>query len=215
MAPMIPNCSCNKINVQHRRFTKALLLITLFTGTAIADEVVLVDGVAADGYTLMVGDKKQWDTIVDSDPISSASGYISVEPDAASGAVNATWNGKGEAQFFLAYSEFRDFSGLLEQDAALVMLLQVTTPPKKKVVIKMGCEYPCAANADISKLLKALPLAQWLKVSIALKCFADGGLNIEHVDTPLLLLTRGKLALSVADVRIVPGIAESATIRCE
>jgi len=212
---MVPNCSFGKTKVQQRRIVKELLLIVFLTGTAIADEVVLVDGVAADGYTLMVGDKNQWDTVVYSDPISSASGYIAVEPDAAAGAINATWNGKGEAQLFLAYNEFQDFSSLLEQDSALVMLLQVTTPPKRKVVIKMGCEYPCAANANISDLLKALPPEQWLRVSIALRCFADGGLDIEHVDTPLLLLTRGKLALSVADVRIVPGIAESATIRCE
>ena len=212
---MVQRFFLNKTAVHRRRFTSALVLLMFIAGTSNADEVVLVDGVAADGYTLMVGDKKQWDTIVNSDPISSASGYIAVEPDAAAGAINATWNGKGEAQLFLAYSEFQDFSGLLEQDSALVMLLQVTTPPKKRVVIKMGCEYPCAANADISKLLKALPVEQWLRVSIALKCFADGGLNVEHVDTPLLLLTRGRLALSVADVRIVPGIAESATIRCE
>ena len=212
---MVQRFFLNKTTVHRRRFTSALVLLMFIAGTSNADEVVLVDGVAADGYTLMVGDKKQWDTIVNSDPISSASGYIAVEPDAAAGAINATWNGKGEAQLFLAYSEFQDFSGLLEQDSALVMLLQVTTPPKKRVVIKMGCEYPCAANADISKLLKALPVEQWLRVSVALKCFADGGLDIEHVDTPLLLLTRGKLALSVADVRIVPGIAESATIRCE
>lgn len=204
-----------KITVQQRRCKSALLLLVIFVNSAFADEVVLVDGVATDGYTLMIGDKKQWDTIVYLDPISSASGYIAVEPDSAAGAINATWNGKGEAQLFLAYSKFQDFSDLLEQDSALVMLLQVTTPPKKKVVIKMGCEYPCAANADISKLLKALPVEQWLRVSIALKCFADGGLNVEHVDTPLLLLTRGRLGLSVADVRIVPGIAESAIVRCE
>ena len=212
---MVQRFFLNKTAVHRRRFTSALVLLMFIAGTSNADEVVLVDGVAADGYTMMVGDKKQWDTVVYSDPVNSASGYLAVEPDPAERAINATWNGKGEAQLFLAYNEFQDFSALLEQDAALVMLLQVTTPPKRKVVIKMGCEYPCAANADISRLLKALPLEQWLKVSIALKCFADGGLDIEHVDTPLLLLTQGKLALSVADVRIVPGLAESATIRCE
>jgi hypothetical protein len=191
------------------------VVLSLLMTAAMADEVVLENGVAADGHTLMIGDKKRWDTVVYDVPVSSASGYLSVEPDKEAGSFKATWNGKGEAQVFLAYGEPRDLSSLLEQDSALVMLMQINKAPKKKLTIKMGCEYPCAANADISKLFKALPEEQWLRVSVGLKCFNEGGLDMTHVDTPLLLTTRGKLALTIADVRIVPGAGASATIRCD
>jgi beta-glucosidase len=128
--------------------------------------------------------------------------------------LKARWNGKGEAQFFIANDGPADYSKLVEQDAALVVLMQIVTPPKKKVVIKMGCGYPCAANANITKLLKALPVEQWLRVSFDLKCFADGGLDITNVDTPLLLTTAGKMSVSMSDVSIVPGVGPEATIRC-
>lgn len=185
-------------------------------GTVLADELVLVDGAAADNYTLMIGDKKQWDTVVYSDPISSVSGYLSVEPDAENGAIKATWSGKGEAQLFLAHgSEPQNLTELVKQDAALVMLVQLHTPPKRKpVALKMGCVYPCSADTDISKLLNALPTEQWLKISVDLRCFAEHGLNVENVDSPMTLLTKSKLSLSIGDVRLVPGVGETATIKC-
>jgi beta-glucosidase len=193
-----------------------ILTIVLFLSATVvqADEIVLEGGVAAKGLTLMIGDEKQWDTVVRMDAISSASGYLTAEPDADTGAVRTTWNGKGEAQLFLAYDAPQDYSEHLQQDAALVVLMQVMSPPKRKTVIKMGCGYPCMANANISKLLTALPAEQWLRVSFDLKCFADGGLNIDNVDTPLLLTTAGKMTVSIADVTIVPGVGPEATIHC-
>ena len=194
----------------------AILPVAVFCTFAVAaqEEVVMVDGVAGEGYTLLIGDRKQWDTAVDSVPISSSSGYLSVEPDVEAGELNAIWSGKGEAQLFLAHNEPQDYTEYLEQDAALVIILKVVSPPKRKVTIRMGCGYPCAANADITSLLKALPGEEWLRVSFDLKCFADSGLNIGNVDTPLLLTTTGKMAISITDVGIFPGVGTGATIRC-
>ena len=200
------------------RCRKALLVflpVAVFcTFAAAAQEVVMVDGIASESYKLLIGDKKQWDSVVDSVPISSASGYVSVEPDAAVGELNATWNGKGEAQLFLAHDGPQDYTEFLEQDAALVVVLKVVSPPKRKVTIRMGCGYPCAANADVTKLLIALPEEQWLRVSFDLKCFVDSGLNIRNVDTPLLLTTTGKMAISITDVGIIPDVGTDATIHC-
>jgi beta-glucosidase len=192
----------------------AAALALIATGTAEAGEMLLSGGAPSESYTVLIGDKKQWDTPVGADSITSASGYLSVAPDTANSALKARWNGKGEAQFFIASDGPADYSKLLEQDAALVVLMQIVTPPKKKVVIKMGCGYPCAANANITKLLKALPVEQWLRVSFDLKCFADGGLDITNVDTSLLLTTAGKMSVSIADVSIVPGVGPDAAIRC-
>ena len=94
------------------------------------------------------------------------------------------------------------------------MLLQIHSAPRRQTILRMGCGYPCAANADVTDLFKALPKDQWLRVSVDLACFVDNGLDVGAVDMPFLLLTRGALDLSLADVRIVPGAAESATVRC-
>lgn len=199
---------------------KSSLAVTLLAAAffspamALSDEVILSDGAATEGNVLLIGDKKQWDTFVSTDPISSASGFLSVSLNEEERAMVATWNGRGEAQFFLAHEGPRDYSGHLEGNSALVVLLKVVSPPNKKVTIRMGCGYPCAANADIKKLLKAVPKEQWIRLSFDLKCFVDGGLNIKNVDTPLLLTTKGRMALSVADVRIVAGLGGDATIRC-
>ncbi len=203
-----------------RRRPEALLLFGACMLSAVsiqAEEVILRNGAAADGYTLLIGDKKNWSTVVGSEPTGSAAGYLITEPDTAEGegAVNARWNGKGEAQLYLALDSPKDFTDYLEQNGALVLLIKVITPPKKEVLIRMGCGYPCAANADIGKLLKALPAEQWLKVSFDLACFAGSGLNIKTVDTPLLLLTRGKFAVSISDASIVTGLGKDATVKCQ
>lgn len=189
------------------------IIVTTLAGIADAGELAIFDGSEVAPYRLMVGDKENWATPVTEGSTVSAAGYVSVETD-ADGAKSASWNGKGEAQLYLAAAEPQDLSAAAAADAALVLLLKVDQPPKRKTFLRMGCGYPCAANADISPLLKALPKEEWLRVSIDLKCFVDGGLNVANVDTPFLILTRGKMSLSVSDVRIVDGAGPGATINC-
>jgi len=205
------------LRVPVRRFRAlALPAVTLFIGAAVmADEPILTDGVAGEGYLLFIGDPMQWDTPVGTEPVTSASGYLSFEPDAEAGAISLSWNGKGKAQFFAAYPAPEDYSGYLEQKSALVLVLRVDTKPGREALIRMGCGYPCGSDADITRLLNALPAEQWLRVSFDLRCFARGGLDIGKVDTPFLITTQGEMALSVAGISIVPDAGPEATIRCE
>ncbi|MGR9092618.1 MAG: hypothetical protein ACU85U_18770, partial [Gammaproteobacteria bacterium] len=94
-----------------------------------ADEIVLANGAPSGNYTVLIGDKKQWDTPVGAEPGSSASGYLKTAYDTANKALDAHWNGEGEAQFFIANDGPADYSELLEQDAGLVILMQVIAPP--------------------------------------------------------------------------------------
>lgn len=190
------------------------LTIGALSVSAQASEIVVFENAAVEPYQLMVGDKVNWGVSLPYAAGESAAGFVSLEKEADSDAMMATWNGKGEAQVYLVSPEPVDLTELAQQDGALVMLLKVNKKPKKQVTLRMGCGFPCAANADISKLLKALPEDQWLRLSVALKCFVDGGLNTKTVDTPLLLLNRGKLSLSIADVRLVPQAGSAATIKC-
>lgn len=184
-------------------------------GVVVADEAILASGIPSEGNVMFIGDKKQWDTMVDGEPISSASGYLRAEPHAEEKAIRAEWNGEGEAQFFMAHKTPVDYSQHLDERSALVVILKVEKKPTKKVLIKMGCGYPCASNADITKLLKALTPQQWVRLSIDLECFASAGLNVQNVDTPFLITTRGEMSLAIADVSLVSGLGPEATINCQ
>ena len=194
-----------------RRILIAGLLLTAAT-LSHADDTVMAGGKAPPGLTAMIGDPKQWDTVLGDAPATSASGILDARPD--DGALRLTWNGKGEAQFFVALPEPRDLTALLEADGALAVVMAVHKAPRKDVTLRMGCGYPCAANADIARLLKALPKDQWVRVSFDLRCFAQGGLDITRVDTPLLISSKRKLGLSIADALLVEGLGPEATIKC-
>jgi beta-glucosidase len=208
-----------RINAPNR-ITACLRGILLFAslsvipGVVTGDEVILANGIPSSGNVMRIGDKKQWDTVVGSEPISSASGYLRIEPNAEEKAIRADWNGRGEAQFFMTHGTSVDYTQHLDEQSALAVILKVDKRPSRKVLIKMGCGYPCASNADITKLLRALTPQQWVRLSIDLECFAAGGLNIENVDTPLLITTRGEMSLSIADISLVSGLGPEATISC-
>lgn len=189
-------------------------LAALFATAAAAEDVVIMDGNAIAPFVLMIGDKGNWGIPVGPTRTDSASGYLTVEADPETGAKHATWNGKGEAQFFLSVPDAVDLSGAVAADSALVILLNVLDPPRRSAKLRMGCGHPCMANADIGRLLKALPEEQWVRVSVDLKCFVEGGLDATNVDTPFLLFGEQKMSLAIADVRLVEGLGPDATIKC-
>jgi len=189
-------------------------LSCLAAGTVAAEESIVSGGAASPGHVMLIGDKQNWDTVVGQDSISSAAGYLAVHHDDDETAINVSWNGEGEAQFFVGRMEPADYSSLLDQDAALVAVVRLDKKPNKRATLRMGCGYPCGSNADITKLLKALPTDQWVRVSFDLKCFADGGLDVKNVDTPWLITTRGEMALSISEISVVPAAGREATIRC-
>lgn len=180
----------------------------------LATELVIFDGVAQSPFGLFVGDAGDWSTSGGNQETVSAGGFLSVTTDAETGARRAEWNGKGKAQLYLASPEPIDLSASVDADAALVMILSVQQPARKEAILRMGCGYPCGANADISQLLKALPKDELLRVSVDLKCFVDGGLDASKVDTPFLIITDRKMSLTLVDVRIVDGAGPGAVINC-
>ncbi|MDH4014050.1 MAG: putative glycoside hydrolase, partial [Chromatiales bacterium] len=93
--------------------------------------------------------------------------------------------------------------------------MKVEQPPTKKVTMRMDCQYPCGAKGDLTELMKKVPQDTWFPLSIDLQCFNKEGADFSRIDTPFLLLTRGRLALSFANLRIVPGAAADAVIKCD
>jgi beta-glucosidase len=176
-------------------------------------ELVIFEAGKASDFQMFLGDKKNWRLEVDSLETMSANKSVRFEWDEAAHAHTVSWKGRGEGQFYLS-SKSQDLSAYDSANAALIMVIRVNQAPKKQVVLRMACVYPCAGNADLTQLFKAIPSGQWLKVSIDLACFSTRGLNIKQVDTPFLLLTSGKFSLSINDIRLIPGASKTATVKC-
>ncbi len=181
--------------------------------SAVIEDLVILEAGTSSDFQMFLGDKKNWRLEATGNETVSASKRINLVRNTVDNEYTLNWKGRGEGQFYMA-SLSQDLSKYEDSDSALVMILRVNQPPKRQVVLRMGCGYPCAGNADLTKLFKSVPVDQWLKVSIDFACFSSRGLNVAQVDTPFLLLTSGKFSLSIADIRLVPHGKDSATIKC-
>ncbi len=181
------------------------------------DDLEIYFGQAVRPFKGFVGDSGGWQVPLQAGVTRSNQGVLTVTPVALrvqEDALRVQWSGKGEGQFYFQTSEPLDLRALAKKDAALELLIRVETMPEKAVTLRMDCQYPCASSADISKLLQALPVDEWLRLTIDLRCFSKKGLKLEKIDTPFLLLTDGPLAVSVADIGIKAGKGKNAAIAC-
>ncbi|PLX56026.1 MAG: beta-glucosidase [Chromatiales bacterium] len=181
-------------------------------------ELQIFNARAAAPWKLFVGDSKGWQVPVVGGAATSAGGVVSVsatDRTVQEDARRVSWNGKGEGQVYFQAGAPQDLATYLEQDAAILVDMKVEQPPTKKVTMRMDCQYPCGAKGDLTELMKKVPQDTWFPLSIDLHCFNKEGADFSRIDTPFLLLTRGRLALSFANLRIVPGAAADAVIKCD
>ena len=108
----------------------------------------------------------------------------------------------------------QDLRPYLESEASLLVRIRVDKRPKKNVMMRMGCVYPCFAEANMTQFFKQVPLGEWTVLSVDLKCFADNGADFSRIDVPFLLMTHGKFQVSTADIAIMPGTAKEAAVSC-
>jgi beta-glucosidase len=194
--------------------TVLLLAAVEAAGEAGPEPLVVFSGQAISPYALFLGDEGGWKVPADQPPTSSRAGHVALEPNVEGAAPRVTWNGEGLGQVFLSDGAARDLRPFKGAEPALVILMKVHSRPNRSVTLRMGCGYPCAADADVTRLFRWLPMEEWAQVAIDLDCFTDMGLDLERVSTPFLLLTRGRLSVSLADVRLVPGMGDGATVAC-
>ncbi|WP_405231877.1 putative glycoside hydrolase [Lentisalinibacter salinarum] len=195
------------------------MLAALGPAVAAAGELmVLEEGRAVAPFTLMLGDEGNWAQAVAGIPeaVSSSSGALRIEAE-ESGGLRATWNnvgGESPAQIYLQAGGPMDVSELAAADAALVLLLKVNRTPGDDVELRMGCGYPCQAEADVTRLFQAVPVDTWGTVSFALSCFVGDGLRPERVDAPFVLATAGAFSISLRQIAILEGLGSEATVQC-
>jgi hypothetical protein len=125
-----------------------------------------------------------------------------------------SWKDWGEGQFYLSPKQAINLSELNSADSTLVMKLRINGAPKRQVILRKGCGDPCAGEAGITRLAKAIPSDEWLRVSIGLACFTTRGLGVTKVNTPFVLLTSGKFVASIRDVCMASAVNDTATVKC-
>lgn len=181
-----------------------------------AELFALNDGRAVAPFTLMLGDPGNWAQPVSgaSESASSNSGALHVEPETGGG-LRASWDGKSEAQIYLQAAEPMDIRELTAADSALVLLLKVNRAPERDVALRMACGYPCQAEADVTRLFRAIPVDTWGTVSFSLSCFTNEGLQTDRMDSPFVLATAGEFSVSLRQIAILEGRSGEATVRCD
>lgn len=145
------------------------------------------------------------------DPVATAGGALSLRPIDAEGVQEAgrrlAWTGNAEASVRLA-GPAADLSRQANGDMALQMRYRLEAAPTDRVGIGMGSG-AAAGSLDLTPILKAGPPGGWQTVRLKLACFRVAGTDFSRVDSPLVLTSRGALALDIADLRLVANQGDS------
>lgn len=119
-------------------------------------------------------------------------------------------------------SHFReDLRSDLEVKSALHFQIKLSEKPAAKVSLAMSCasegdtQGSCGSSIDITSQLNALPLNEWQSISIDMACYANTGIRMADLVVPFELSSKGKLKLSLAEVKFEPNTAAQATISCQ
>ncbi|MFD1218197.1 MULTISPECIES: glycoside hydrolase family 3 protein [Microbulbifer] len=127
-----------------------------------------------------------------------------------------TWKGLRAGSVLLQSKKPQDLTRYLDEHSALTLDIRVDNEPDAPVSLQIACDAnaaDCAGNLPLQQPLTELPTGEWSEISIDLQCFADA--DFSQVSNGLALRSEGALSLAVANIKFVPGAAESAAIRCE
>ena len=107
-----------------------------------------------------------------------------------------------------------DLRSYHEAGSALVVELQYSGDVPDNVLLGMNCAQSCDASVDITPTLRTLEQGSWHSLSVDLVCFAKQGADFSQIFTPLSLQASAAVELSFTDIRLLPGKANSADLRC-
>ncbi|MDX3663096.1 exo 1,3/1,4-beta-D-glucan glucohydrolase [Streptomyces sp. ID05-26A] len=177
-------------------------------GTATEDLELFVGGDKAP-YKSYIASPENWGgTEIGPDGQASHAG-IGVVPADVNGTLDGlktTWSGTGMV-YLQNPAGGSDLRGYVNANGALEFDLVVHQAPAARTVISTHCQHPCAAELDVTSVLRSLPVGQKSTMKIAIDCLAGKGLDLENVNAPFVLYTEGALSASVANVRWVPQAA--------
>lgn len=187
------------------------------TSAALAADVVFSGGTKTP-WKLYIGNPNDWMVPVRGDKASTRDKKnVTIQAiKKPSGAITrqVQWTSGTTGQMLWKTKERKDLSALQQAGGALSLVFKVDQAPSKKVSLRMDCGYPCTGSLDMTQLFSSLPNAQWVRVGISLSCFQEAGANLNKIDSPLVLVTKGNFGLTFADVRLDPAPAQESLISC-
>lgn len=116
-----------------------------------------------------------------------------------------SWNGGGAAWVGLTSGSAIDLQREANGQLSLALDYMASALPAADVAVRVDCGTGCRGTVPIARDLAATPPGQWGHLKIPLVCFARTGANLGHVTTPFALETSGRLALTVANIRLEGG----------
>ena len=121
----------------------------------------------------------------------------------------------GPAKVSLTSAFPADLRAHQEAGSALVIQLKRSGKVPDSVLLSMDCADSCNGSVNIAPQLQAMADEQWQTLSIDLTCFAKQGTDLAQVFSPIAISTDAALQLSLADIRLVPHQASTASLSCQ
>ena len=112
------------------------------------------------------------------------------------------WSGKGEAVAALQSHTALDLQRESNGDVMLLTTLRVEAAPSGEAWLSVGCGTGCTARVALAPTLAKLPVRQWTRVGVPLKCLAKAGAVVSKLDRPWAIGTAGTMTISVSRVAL-------------
>ena len=119
------------------------------------------------------------------------------------------FTGQGQRLAGLTGRSAIDLSRQTNGELSLGFDYRVDEAPSAPVTVTLGCGPRCSGAVPIESELRQAPLRRWQHLNIPLACFARAGADMHRITMPFAIETRGKLVLSVADIRLQSGATGS------
>lgn len=164
----------------------------------------MLQGSTVEPWLLVLGDESKWYQPFEGDFFRSKKKAITyekiMEGDKYTSVV--TWLSKKKRATFSLSGKAIDISAL-KDTAGLLLELKLHEKPRRPLIFRIDCDYPCSGSVDLKPLLEAYPINEWFMLPIPLRCFANAGADLSNINSPMNFETHGKFKLSIGDVRLV------------
>lgn len=201
---------------------------TANTGPAATEPIEIFNPGQHPQFKLEIGSGPNWHVQLGDDlnaKIVTSDGFLSAETsqlNVQQDAKKLVWTG-GDAEFKAQVGTGSnpagpsDLESYVHPDAEAVLAFDIAVhqAPVGTTIVRVDCVYPCRGEADVTALLRSLPLDTKKTVKIPLACFMAAGADFTSIDTPFLLKTASAFSATVARVRWAVGQAADAdTLTC-
>ena len=124
------------------------------------------------------------------------------------------WKGKRSGAVRLVAKSTQDLSRYLAESGAVTLDIRVDRKPSHRVAAQIRCGENCVGELPLQSYLADLEPESWSSISIDLQCFAEKGVDFTRVSEAFALTSEEELNMAVANIRYVPGAADSAVVKC-